>query len=564
MVINDITIKNFLSYGNAPITFNFNKGQVSVITGKNGSGKSTLIEAIYFVLTGKPYRDVNKGDLVNTTNKKDCLVELSFDINETPYFLRRGIKPNLFEIYKGGRDKEHKIDEEAHSKDYQEVLEGITGLSPSIIKQILIISNRFYTPFLELEAKDKRQFIETILGITLLSEMNDNIKKRLTTIKQDELFIEKDIERINSNIELINEFIEKESSSSEDRKLEINGLIRELENDITLSTITNTELEEDLKKHKENRKELRKYLDYKDKVVNSLANINAEMNRVNKDIQFYSKGNVCPTCKQEIKDSEERLNQAKKELESLNEKKKISDGRMEKIKNAEKSDMEIQDFISKLQLQISKNEILSNNNVQKIVQLKAELNKVVEVGSDNQLKLDLLNTDKDVKINDKIVLTNEKKNVTIVQKLISDKGIKRYIINKYVPVLNSYVNKYLETLEAKYKVIFNDELEEKIVSKNAGDSYGAFSSGEKQRCDLALMFSFLEISKLKNNVNCNLICFDETFSDMDETTGLEKIFDLFKSKDYSINFITHDERFKELADITYLATKQRFTKLEMI
>jgi len=564
MQILDITIKNFLSYGNAPTTFNFNKGQVSVISGRNGAGKSAIIESLYFVLTGKPYRDINKGDLVNATNKKDCLVELSFKINEISYFLRRGIKPNLFEIYKGGRDKEHKIDEESHTKDYQEILEGITGLTPSIIKQILIISNRFYTPFLELEAKDKRQFIETILGITLLSEMNDNIKKRLTQLKQDELFLDKDVERINSNIELIEDFIEKEVNTGEERKLEIKNLIISLEDENIEMGNINVDLECELKKYKENRKELRKFLDYKDKVVTSLANISSEVNRVNKDINFYSKGNVCPTCNQEILDSAQRLDQAKKDLEILNEKKKVADDRMVKVKNAENGDLEIQDFLSKTQLQISKNEILANNNSQKIIQLKAELNRVVEVGSDNQTKLDSLNIEKDNKLGEKITLTNEKKNVTIVQKLISDKGIKRYIINKYVPVLNSYVNNYLEILEAKYKIIFNDELEEKIVSKNAGTSYTSFSSGEKQRCDLALMFSFLEISKLKNNVNCNLICFDETMGDMDDVLGVEKIFTLFKSKDYSINFITHDERFKQLADISYLATKQRFTKLEII
>jgi DNA repair exonuclease SbcCD ATPase subunit len=554
-----ISIKNFLTYGNSPVTYNFNKGKVAVITGKNESGKSSIISALYFALTGKPYQDINKGDLVNNVNKKDCLVELSFSVNSIDYLIKRGIKPNLFEIYK---DKV-KIDEESHTKDYQEVLESITGLTPAIIKQILIISNRFYTPFLELSAADKREFIETILGITLLSEMSDNIKKRLTNIKQDELLISKDIERVESNIEIVKEFVEKDSLNSDGRKEEVLKQIDTIKNEIVLIKNDLVLLESDKQKHNERRTELKKYTDYKNKVETSLSDIKSEINRVMKDIRFYSSTINCPTCGGEILNSEEKISEANKLLESLNEKKEVAEKRMQKVTNAENADMEIQDILSKLRMQISKNEILISNKTEKINDLKAELNKVIEIGNDNNQKLISLSNELEDKISDRIVLTKDKKNVTMVQKLISDKGIKKYILNKYIPILNKSVNDYLEILQAKYRIIFDEELNDKLLGKGYENlSYSSLSSGAKQRYDLALMFSFIEIAKMKNNVNCNVICFDETMSDIDNLEGVGKVFDKLKENDYSVNLITHDDRLKELGDINYKVSKSKFTQLE--
>lgn len=563
MQLNYITIKNLLTYGNAPVTYTFNKGKVSVITGANESGKSSIISALYFALTGKPYQDCNKGDLVNNVNKKDCLVELSFNINETQYLVKRGIKPNLFEIYKDNI----KIDESSHTKDYQEVLEGITGLTPAIIKQILIISNRFYTPFLELTAADKREFIETILGITLLSEMADNLKKRLTTIKQEEAFAEKDMERINSNLILIKEFIEQQNADSETKKAEVMNEIEELvEQDQTYKKNIK-ELETQLEELREKKEPLKKYLDAKDRVASSLSVAEANKNTLLKQLKFYSSYNNCPTCKQEInkENLQSQIDESNETLGKLNEEIEVSEKRMDKIKKAEARNTEIQNLMFKAQADISKHDILIANNTKKIIDLKNSLNKVAESTVDNESKLISLKKEKNLKEESRIALTSEKKNVIMIQKMISDKGIKRYILNKYIPVLNTLVNNYLEILQAKYRIIFDEELNDKLLGKGYENlTYSSLSSGAKQRYDLGLMFSFIEIAKMKNNINCNVICFDETMGDIDDLTGVGKVFDVLKEKGYSINLITHDDRLKELGDINYKVTKPKFTKLEIV
>lgn len=569
MKIKSISVKNFLSFGNTPTTYEFKEGVISVITGINGSGKSTMFtDALFFVLTGKPYRNINKADLVNTTNKKNCLVELYFE-NIKNYKVVRGIKPNIFEIYCSSNTtftKEDLIDQDSHSKEYQQVLEDITRFTEFTIKQVLILSNNFYTPFLRLKASDKREFIETILGITLFSDMNENIKKRLVTLKQEEGFVEKDIERINSNIKIIKEFIDKSTSDSEQYKLEIENNINNELKEIEKIKIVIESKEQEKINIKEKRQELRKYLDYRDKVYSKLDRVETDIKKINKDINFYETNESCPTCKQKI-NQDDIVVKLKQSLKELDEEREVFKKKADIISKAENKDSEYQGEITQIQIGINKLEAEINYKVEKINEYKKSLNKLNEVSNDNESKLISLNGELNDKTETKLNLTKEKKNVTIVQKMLGDKFIKKFVMGKYLPVLNQYVNYYLDILDAKYKLIINDELDVKIIARGYEDlSEGSFSAGETQRCNLALIFSFLELAKMKNNINCNLLICDELFGDLDVDgiNGLDRIFTLLKGKDYAITMITHDDKIKELADVTYKVSKQKFSKMEIL
>jgi len=555
MKFNYVTFKNFLSYGNNKTTYNFSDGKITVINGKNGNGKSSVLEAIYFCLTGKPYRNVNKKELINTKNKKDCLVELSFTVREDNYLVKRGINPNIFEIIKNGNP----LDESSHVKDFQVVLNNITGINESAIEQIIIISNRFYKPFLELPAAQKRSFIENIFGLHLFSEMNENLKQRLTSLKQNELLINKDIEKIDSNIQLLSETKQEDNVDYEPIILGLEKNNKGIEKEIS-------DLEEKKKVLLGEKQKLESLIVNKNDYIKKRVKCENEIERAEEDVEFYRLHDECPTCKQDIEESvkEKQISECVNGINLWKERKVLVDTKISKIEKVEKKINELRQEILTIDSSISKLQycIINNNNM---ILLNKKLSiKQKEIVVDNSNRILGLKKDKESKLSQIVSISNEKKNVSVVQSLISDNGIKRYVFSKYTPMLNKYLDEYLELLDSKYRLIFNEEMEETIVAKGYDKlNYGSFSAGEKQRCDLALLFSFLEIAKMKNNLSCNLLFCDEMFADLDQdgVNGLSNIFGLLKDKGYSINLITHDDKIKDLADISIRAEKKIFSEL---
>ena len=555
MKFNYVSFKNFLSYGNNTTTYNFNDSQVTVLIGKNGHGKSCVLESVYFALTGKAYRKVNKGELVNTKNKKDCLVTLSFNIRDDCYVVKRGIKPNIFEIYKNNVP----IDESSHVKDFQEILNNITGINENAIEQIIIISNRFYKPFLELPAAQKRSFIENIFGLHMFSDMNDNLKQRITTIKQKDILLNKDIERLDSNVKLLSE------TKQEDIE-DYQSVIDELEKSNESIEREISGLQNKQKELKEQKTKLEEYLVNKDEFVKKKLKCEAKIETLEKNISFYNDNDICPTCKQDINDvvKLEQTNEFKEELGLWSDRLKLLQGKLLKLNATEMKYNQVKQDISSIEMTIGKSKQNIINNNQLILNNKKFLLKQNEISVDNSNKILSLKNEKESKLQEILDLTKEKKNVTIVQSLISDSGIKKFIFGKYVPILNKHLNDYLETLDSKYSLVFDEEMNEKILASGYSNlEYGSFSAGEKQRCDLALLFSFLEIAKMKNNLNCNLLFCDEMFADLDQEgiNGLNNIFNLLKKKGYSVNLITHDDKIKDLADRTIVAKKKVFSEL---
>ncbi|MDX9694619.1 MAG: AAA family ATPase [Bacteroidales bacterium] len=553
-------MKNFLSYGNNITEFKLNNSQVSVITGENGRGKSCLTDALYFGLTGKPFRSVNKNELVNTKNKKDCLVEIEFSVGQDSYLVKRGIKPNLFEIFKNNE----LIDESSHVRDYQEVLESITGLTKSTIEQTLIISNRFYKPFLELSASEKRSFIETVFGLDMLTSMNDSLKIRLSEAKQSEQFNEKDIERIDSNVNILTEQIQSQNKINNTQEIE--NKIKESENVISEHMEVKRKLEcqiNELVKQKQDCSDKIKNFDvYNKKLILCEKNVN----EIIKQLKFFSDNNECPTCQQNL-DSMfiERKKTKLFEEESLwKDRYEVLNKKIDNFKKVKENINELDNKIYKLQLVLNSAKVKISNEQKRILDLKNEVVKQGIHESDNQEKLLRLKTEKENLLEKKLELAKQKRLIQSLQKLISDKGIRRYIVGKYIPVINEFIRNYLEILSASYQLKFDEEFNENILTYGSTSlNYGGFSSGEKQRCDLALIFSFLQLAKSKNNVSCNLICFDEKFHDLDNEglSGLKNIFDILKSLGYTIVLITHDNRIKELGDRNFVVTKDKFSRI---
>lgn len=560
MIFHVVRLKNFLSYGNNFTEFRLDNSQVSVITGENGNGKSCLTDALYFGLTGKPFRSVNKNELVNTKNKKDCVVEIEFSVGQDFYFVRRGIKPNIFEIYKN----KELIDESSHVRDYQEVLESITGLNKSTIEQTLIISNRFYKPFLELSASEKRTFIETVFGLDLLTFMNDSLKIRLSETKQSEQFNEKDVERVDSNVNILTEQIESQNKFSNTQETE--NKIKECENLISehldAKKKLKDEIDELIKQKQDSSNKIKDFDVFNKKLILCERNVN----EIYKQLAFFSDNTECPTCQQDL-DSLFIEHKKSKLLDEKNLWKDRHETLNKKIDRLKKIKEKIKDIDNKIyELQIVENSIKVkiSNEQKKILDLKNEVVKQGIHESDNQEKLLRLKTEKENLLGKKLELAKQKRLIQTLQKLISDKGIRRYIVGKYIPVINEYIRNYLEILSASYQLKFDEEFNENILTYGSTSvNYGGFSSGEKQRCDLALIFSFLQLAKVKNNISSNLICFDEKFHDLDNEglSGLKNIFDILKNLGYTIILITHDNRIKELGDKNYIVTKDKFSRI---
>lgn len=519
------------------------------------SHNSSILEAVYFALTGKAYRKINKGDLINTKNKKDCLVTLCFNIREDCYVVKRGIKPNLFEIYKNNEP----LDESSHVRDFQEVLNNLTGINESAIEQIIIISNRFYKPFLELPAAQKRTFIENIFGLHLFSEMNDSLKQRISTIKQKDVLLNKDIERIDSNVKILSE------TKQEDPE-DYHSIIEELEKSNTNIEVEISGLEKKQKELKESRKKLEDILVNKNEIVKKKIKCETELESLDNKIKFYQNNETCPTCKQNIDKAaiQDQLVEFNKEIDLWVERKILVNKKLTKLNEVETKLSGVKQELNSLELSIGKLRQTIINNNQLILNNKRFMLKQNEISVDNTNKILGLKTEKESKLQDILDLTRERKNVTVVQSLISDSGIKKFIFSKYVPILNKHLNDYLEILDSKYRLVFDDEMNEKIVAIGYDKlEYGSFSAGEKQRCDLALLFSFLEIAKMKNNLSCNLLFCDEMFADLDQegVNGLSNIFGLLKEKGYSVNLITHDDKIKDLGDRSMEARKKVFSGL---
>ena len=526
IIFNKLRWKNFISTGNVFTEIKLDDEASTLVVGGNGSGKSTFLDAICFALFGKPFRNINKAQLINTINQKDAIVEVEFTTSGKSYKIIRGIKPNIFEIYCDGK----LITQSAAVKDYQEHLEKfILKLNYKSFTQIVILGSASFTPFMQLAAAERRSIIEDLLDIQIFSRMNSVLKDKVATLKDDLNTGKYSMDLIKEKIAMQTKYI---NNIKQDKQNQIGVYNENIEVEVeNIKTYTEASaavaleifmLEDSVADKEANAKILTKYSGLKD-------NLNKTALKVDKDIKFYTENNDCPTCKQTLTESfksdmiDERkvkLAQVVEGMKTLSVRNAEVNARQEEIIQVLKDIAAKEKSFNGIQSQIIASQRYIEKTRQEIATLSAETGNI-EVEQSKLTALEKSCQDHEVTIRD---LTEKRSYFDVAATLLKDTGIKTKIIRQYIPVINKLVNKYLATMDFFVNFNLDESFKETIKSRHRDEfSYASFSEGEKQRIDMALMLTWRAVAKMKNSANTNILILDEVFDSSLDTNGTEDL-----------------------------------------
>ena len=539
-----IKYKNLLSTGNQYTEIDFTKNKTNLIVGTNGAGKSTVLDALCFSLFGKPFRRINKPQLVNSVNEKDCRVEVEFSIGKSDWKVVRGIKPAIFEIWKNDAI----LDQSSAALDQQKWLEqNILKMNYKSFTQIVILGSSNFVPFMQLSAAHRREVIEDLLDIKIFSSMNTLIKEKIRQSKEEIKILDLKKESFLDKVKMQENFIEElENRGKENIQKKLHS-ISTLDKEVEVFMRESGIIEENIF---EKQKEVEEYIGAGDKLrkFGTLkGKISQKVSTLTKEHKFFTENTVCPTCTQEIDDTFRinRINDAQnkaKELQSgyteLEEAIKEEEGRERQFNTITKE-------ILKLTNDISQNNIKISGYQRQIRDLESEVQTITKQLENRNTEHEKLESFKD---NLKITydsLASKKDTINYYDfsySLLKDGGVKSKIIKKYLPLINQQVNRYLQMMDFYINFTLDQEFNETVQSPIHEDfSYSSFSEGEKQRIDLALLFTWREVARLKNSVNCNLMILDEIFDSSLDSTGTEEFLKIIRYviKDANIFVISH-------------------------
>jgi DNA repair exonuclease SbcCD ATPase subunit len=560
--------KNFLSTGASFTEIVLTKSPNTLVIGHNGAGKSTILDALCFGLFGKPFRKINKPQLLNSINQRDCVVEIEFKIGQKNYKIVRGIKPNVFEIYCDSI----LLNQDAAAKDYQDILENsILKLNYKSFTQVVILGSASFTPFMQLSASDRRTIIEDLLDIQIFSSMNNLVKERMSIVKEGLTKIKYDMVLAGEKIELQKHNIEehkKHNDAEIDKKkkeiIESEQQIDKLNKEIVLINkhidVMQNKISDKLLVEKKS-----------SKLLQLESKLESKLKKLDKEETFYDENHNCPTCKQDIADTFRRsqlsgINQTKgevglavKDIEGQIQK---ANARIEEIQKIVKHIQEhnnevvkhnstisaVNKYIAKIQVEVGELSIRKDNLEEENQKLK-DLR--VELDGYNQTYKELL---------------IEKQYNEFASNLLKDTGIKTKIIKQYLPIMNKLINKYLTAMDFFVNFNINENFEETIKSRHRDEfSYANFSEGEKMRIDLALLFTWRQIAKLKNSTNTNLLILDEVFDSSLDTVGTEEFLKLIHEigVDTNVFVISHkgDQLFDKFRSVVKFEKKNNFSRM---
>ena len=537
--------KNFLSTGNQYSEINFQtEHQTTLIVGVNGSGKSTVLDALTFSLFGKPFRKINKPQLVNSTNEKDCKVEVEFSVGTIKWKVIRGIKPNIFEIYRN----DTLLNQSANANDQQKWLEqNVVKMNYKSFTQIVVLGSSTFVPFMQLTATNRREVIEDLLDIKIFSSMNNIIRDKIRVEKEEINTLNLKKESLNDKVEMQEKFIEEVETRGKENIKEKVDKIKNLGNQIDTYSEKNHLLESDindLTKEQEKitgaREKLSKLNTLKGKISHNVAS-------VTKEHKFFTQNTVCPTCTQDI-DETFRINK----IDDAQSKAKELQSGFKKLEEAIKQEQErehqfttLSKEITKLTHGISKNNSLVANYQRQQQDLESEIQTLTNQLENRNTEHDKLETFKEnlQETYDELVSRKDKtKYYNFTYGLLKDGGVKTKIIKKYLPLINQQVNRYLQMMDFYINFTLDEEFNETVQSPIHEDfSYASFSEGEKQRIDLALLFTWREVAKFKNSVSTNLMILDEVFDSSLDGQGTEEFLKIIRYvvKDANIFVISH-------------------------
>ena len=560
--------KNILSTGNIFTEINLTRSTNTLIVGSNGAGKSTILDTLCFGLFGKPFRKINKPNLLNSINQRDGLVEVEFSVGKKQYKVVRGLKPNIFEIYCDGV----MVNQDSSVKDYQEHLEKfILKINFKSFTQVVILGSASFVPFMQLSPADRRSIIEDLLDIQIFSSMNILVKEKMAMIKES-------ISKTKYDIELTNEKIDLQKQNIEEHKNHSVKEIQKKNQEIEISYDQIATLTKDIKGIQNHIDVLQSKIEDKTsveskskKLVQLEAKLESNIQKIKKEIEFYENNDQCPTCKQEIEQSFKQksilekqekqetqrtgLTDIGKQIESINSRfaeinkiiKHISEHNSEIIKH-NSTISAINKYIGKIQKEVqdltNRNDNLEEDNIK----LK-ELNE----------QLVTLNTEHEQ-------ILNDRQYYEYASSLLKDTGIKTKIIKQYLPIMNKLINKYLASMDFFVNFNINENFEETIKSRHRDEfTYANFSEGEKQKIDLALLLTWRQIAKLKNSMNTNLLILDEIFDSSLDSVSVDLLMDILKdlTSDTNLFVISHkgDQLFDKFRSVIRFDKKNNFSQV---
>jgi DNA repair exonuclease SbcCD ATPase subunit len=551
LCINKIQYKNFLSSGNTFTEIDFTKTKTTLIVGKNGEGKSTTHSALIFGLYGKSNRNTTKRQLLNVINKKDLVVEVFFNIDGKDYKVIRGISPNIFEIWIDNVKQE----ELSAVKDQQKHLEqNILKMSFKTFNQVVVLGSNSFIPFMQLSASDRRDLVEELLDIRIFSSMNSIIKEKIKNLEKthNEIVFKKN--SVSEKINMQQTFIDSLNKDAKQVILKKNKNITNLEqenDDITEQIqITLTELE--IQKEKINK------ISFSPKKIKSLLSIEGKLEQkksnIISNVNFFTQNETCPTCKQDlhVDFKNKKIEDLESELLELNSgfadlKKSLHEEEVKEIKLKD-----IANTITELNSSILENQNKIKNNNKIIKNIKEEINEIlfkIENQNEETEKLNLLLKEEGKLSKSELKCKEVSHYFQFAHLLMKDGGIKSKIIEKYLPIINTEINRYLQLMDLYLNFTLDEDFKESVKTPIHEDfSYGSFSEGEKQRISLSILFAWREVARLKNSINCNLLFLDEVFDSSLDSEGTEYLLKIinYVVKDTNIFVISH--RIEELVD----------------
>jgi len=564
----EIRYKNFLSSGNQFTSIKLDENKDTLIVGANGSGKSTVLDALTFSLFGKPFRKVTKGQLVNSTNERDAVVDIKFDIGDVPYRVVRGIKPNIFEIYKNGK----KFNEDCSANDQQKSLEGqILKLNYKSFTQIVILGSASFVPFMQLSAPHRREVIEDLLDIKVFSMMSDILKTQIKQSRDNLRVMELKKESVADKIIMQKRFIKQIEEEGYDS---INIKQQEIENCDTETEEYQRSVEDLISKVNKKEKDIQQYTKSSStikKLEKLKSKIQTKESNSSHELDFFEAHSVCPTCTQNIEESF-RVNRVEhlqgvlaKHQSSLDE---ITTA-IEAEEEREQQFLKLQKEITTLSNEVSQFNIRIANNNKRRGNLETEIQNITDRLENKNSEDEKLTEYKD-KLKD--ILTALQKTqeeydyLEQGNELLKDDGVKKSIIRKYLPLINQQVNEYLQRMDFYVNFMLDEDFSETVQTPvHEKFSYASFSEGEKMRIDLALLFTWREIARMKNSVVTNLLIMDEVFDSSLDEFGTEYFLKIVRYiiKDANVFIISHKQDLYDKFNHCLEFTKDKgFSKLK--
>ena len=536
--------KNFLSTGAQFTEVDFNRHATTLIVGTNGAGKSTILDALTFVLFNKPFRKINKPQLLNSQNEKDCLVEIEFSTASTEWLVRRGMKPNIFEIYRNGQ----MLSQSADAKDDQKNLEqNILKLNYKSFTQIVVLGSSTFVPFMQLPAAHRREVIEDLLDIKIFSSMNLIVKDRIRGLNEESRSLDSQKDLLQEKITMQKDFIEEIENNGKENiescKSKIDNLLNENESYIQNSEEIQKSLEEKTLEQTEVANASSKIK----KLGNLKGKISQKVSTITKEYKFFQENTVCPTCTQTIEEQFRinRIADAQNKVEELNQGFKDLEKTIKEEEKRERHFNSLSQEITKLTHDIAQNNTRIQLNQRQIRDLESEIQTVTNQLQNRNTENEKLKSFQENLQKTTEELLNKKEQVVyhdFIYSLLKDGGVKSKIIKNYLPLINQQVNRYLQMMDFYINFQLDEEFNESIKSPiHENFSYASFSEGEKMRVDLSLLFTWREVARIKNSVNTNLLIMDEVFDSSLDGFGTDEFLKIIRYiiKDANIFVISH-------------------------